>query len=96
MTIEEAMETARELAEAWAASPIEDEDAAREFIRDCVRALGAGFHPDTSFVDYRVGQTETYSEEEAGLLDLRMDDAWVQLGGGVYTVAYDAVWPLVS
>jgi len=59
-------------------STVSDRESAAQFIVQCVREIGAGFHPDTPFADY-VFQTDgrrCFTDTEASRLDSLMVQAF--------------------
>jgi hypothetical protein len=72
-----ATEETRQLIDGWSAREVLQLKDAREFICDCERLVGLGFHPDTRFEDYITPDREpSFSADDAGILDARMDEAF--------------------
>ena len=84
-----------ELTLKWAGRQVTTEADGREFIDDCERIIGGGFHPDTRFDDYVISHTggrRTFTDAEAEELEARITEAFEVLGAlglDVYEISLD-------
>jgi len=67
-----------------------------EFINECVKNHGLGFHPDTDFKDYVYTETgkPVYTPEEAEVKNKRLIEAFNFCDGDgrdIYEVCYDCL-----
>lgn len=85
----------------WTDRPVTSEADAREFVDDCERLIGGGFHPDTRMWDYVIidhnpdnygSRGPTFSDEDADVLDERLGEAFTvvdEAGTDIYAVSLD-------
>jgi hypothetical protein len=78
----------------WSDRQVATEADAREFVDDCERLIGGGFHPDTRMEDYVISGSgrkgpeltavwhweSTFSADDAEVLEDRITEAFAVLG----------------